>query len=205
MSKCEKCVYRDSDNKISIYKKNETIFFEGDEVDNIYFIKEGIVKLSRLYPSGDERVIDIVKHGDFLALLTVLKNNKEYFVTATTITSVVLEVIPMQKANCQFNTNLEFKETCINCATNRIGVFQNQMFNFSSHESNDLVLNVLTHLYNKFGYYKDKRHFLKLPISKTDLASMAGLRRETFSRKLSELNNRKIIKVEKNIIEFLNM
>lgn len=205
MSKCEKCVYRDQENRVNNYKKNEVIFMESDEVQNIYFIKEGIVKLSKLYPSGEERVIDIVKDGDFLALLTILKSNKEYFVTATAITDLVLEVIPKEKASCNFNSNLEFKETCINCATNRIGVFQNQMFNFSSHETNDLVLNVLTHLYNKFGYYKDKKHFLKLPISKTDLASIAGLRRETFSRKLSELKKNKIIGIEKNIIEFLNM
>ena len=205
MATCELCIFRSDIGKQSIFKKGVTIFLEGEEVDNIYFIKEGIVKLTKLYANGEEKLIDILKPGDFLALLTILKGSKEYLVTATTLQEVVLEKLNKKTALENYQCDSKFKEACLNCAANRLGVFQNQLFNFSNLDTDDKIMNVLTHLYNKFGYMKGKKHYIELPITKTDLANMVGLRRETLSRKLTSLQNDGVISVVKNKIEFKGM
>ena len=46
---------------------------------------------------------------------------------------------------------------------------------------------------------------LKLPFSKTVLASIIGVRRETLSRKLSEMKKRNIIEIENNTYIFDRM
>lgn len=205
MSNCEQCIYRQPTNKNKTFTKNEYIFFEGDKVSNIYFIKKGIVILSKLHTNGEEKIMDILKEGDFIALLTILQNKEEYLVTAKAITDVTVEVTNKEDALHNYNENNQFRDTCIKCASHRLGNFHTQLFSTSNIDPEEKIIQVLKHLYNKFGYMKNKRHYLKLPISKTELAQMIGLRRETLSRKLTLLKNNNIIAIEKNIYEFLDM
>lgn len=205
MNKCQVCIFNKSVEKTIVFDKNKAIFNEGEKVNNVYKIQSGIVKLSKLYLNGEEKLIDILHTGDYLALLTILKGNDEYLVTASTVTEVTLQQLNIDKAKNSYDQDSHFKEMCLSCAANRLGVFQNQLFNFTNLDIEDKILNILKHLQQKFGYSKDNRYFLILPITKTDIASMIGLRRETLSRKLAKMQNDKILKIDKNLYEFLSM
>lgn len=201
MSKCKKCIFVESETNIYI-KKGNVIFNEGDIVENIYSIKEGIVKLTKLYPNGEERLIDILNNGDFLALLTIMNSETEYRVTATALSDVTFVSSSRSFVNNQYKTNIDFMNTCMRCASNRLSIFQKQLFDFSGNDIKENIMNLLKYLYSKFGYIKDDKKLLKLPITKIDLANMLGVRRETLGRKLKELNDERIITVTQNLIEF---
>jgi len=201
MRKCETCIFDINNGKQLHFKKNEHIFFEGDEVSTIYSIKEGIIKLEKLHENGDVRIIDVVTTGDYLALLQILKGGNEYAVTATAITDVIVTPISKEEATVSYNDNLHFKETCLTCAANRLGVFQGHTFNSSNTDLELRIINILKHLSTKFGYYKNGVMVVELPFNKTELANMVGLRRETLSRKLSSMQNDGLIEINKNIFK----
>lgn len=205
METCTNCIYK-SDIKDTIeYNKNTVVFYEDDKIDNIYFIKDGVIKLTKLYPNGEEKIMDILTKGDFIALLTIMQNKNNYLVTATAITQVTLEIIDKEKAIKNYNQNILFKEKCIECASNRIGNLHDMVYGVNNLDKEDQVLETLKNLYSKFGFEQNKKHYIYLPISKTDLASLIGIRRETLSRKLTKLQKENKIKVKKNIYEIMNM
>ena len=205
MKTCEKCIYREHIQKNIEVSKNSVIFNEGDSIESLFFIKEGTVKLTKLYKNGVEKVMDVLRDGDFIALLTLLQNKDCYLVTATALEDCVLEVIKREDALVNYETNINFKETCMKCAAHRLENFHNQLYSTSDLDPEEKIMNTLTHLYNKFGYMKNKSHYVKLPISKTDFANMVGLRSETLSRKLSKLQKEGKIDYIQNIYEFKNM
>lgn len=51
---------------MSSYRKNQTIFSQGDRADSVYYIQKGKVKLGVVSHSGREAVIAILDRGDFL-------------------------------------------------------------------------------------------------------------------------------------------
>lgn len=204
MGKCKNCIFIENEVS-SIYKKGQVIFYEGENITNIYSIKEGVVKITKLYPNGEERLVDVLNNGDFLALLTIMQGITEYMVTATALTETKLVSSSKSFATNQYQTNLKFMNTCMLCASNRLSVFQKQLFDFSGQDINENIMNLLHYLFKKFGYKQDNKSFLRLPISKIDLANMLGLRRETLSRKLKDLHDNGVIIIKQNLIEFVSM
>lgn len=203
--KCEKCIFDINSDLVREYKKNDFIFFEGDIVEHVYLIKSGIVKLEKIHESGEVRIIDIVKEGDYLALLTVLKEMEDYVVTATCLTDVVISPIKKQDANKAYEENLQFKETCLKCAAHRLGVFQGHTFMSVNTSPEEKIIIILKHLSKKFGYKENGFLYVDIPITKTDLANMIGLRRETLSRKLSSMQKSGVLEIQKNIYKIASV
>lgn len=202
---CEICLYDNLPSKTKTIKKNEHIFYEGDPIKYIFIIKKGLVKISKVFINGDEKILDILAPGDFIALLTILKEQNEYIVTATAISKVELTVISKDDALKAYKLNNNFKDACLTCAANRVGVFQNQLFESLNQNTEEKILNILTFLFQKFGSIKEDKKQMTLPISKTELASIIGIRRETLSRKLSILEENNKIKITKNTYQLLSM
>ncbi len=90
--------------EIKSFKKDETIFKEGDSGDAFYLILSGSVKISKL-ERGRELVLKYLPAGDYfgeIALLTPQSSQRTATVTATTPTEVIL----LRKDN--FDLMLEF-------------------------------------------------------------------------------------------------
>jgi CRP/FNR family transcriptional regulator, cyclic AMP receptor protein len=51
--------------QIEAFPKKETIFAQGDSSDAVFYIKEGVVKLTVVATSGKEATIGILNEGDF--------------------------------------------------------------------------------------------------------------------------------------------
>ena len=50
---------------ISKYRKNQTVFLQGELADSVFFIEEGKVKVSVVSEQGKEAVVAIHGTGDF--------------------------------------------------------------------------------------------------------------------------------------------
>ncbi len=82
MGKCEQCIVREfsalktlnkdeliklADCKTSyVVKKGEVIFEEGDHLDGIFCVKDGVCKLSKLSSNGKDQIVKLVTKGELL-------------------------------------------------------------------------------------------------------------------------------------------
>jgi len=195
---CVKCIYKSLPSITLNLRENETIFIEGDPINYVYIIQNGLVKVSKIFPSGEERILDILGPGDFLALVSVLKGDEEYIAQATTLNKVELKRLTKADTQKAYKANNQFKDMCLSCAMTRTNLFQSQLFNSTNYDTEDKILNVLIYLSKKFGSIENGRHIINLPFSKTTLANIIGIRRETLSRKLSKMQDENVLSIEKN-------
>ncbi|MDC7243542.1 MAG: Crp/Fnr family transcriptional regulator [Sphaerochaetaceae bacterium] len=199
---CKQCIYESLPHDIKIFSLKEILFLEEEPLNYVYRIIDGLVKITRVHPSGDEKIFDILGPGDYIALIAVLKGNSNYVATAESLTE--LKTIRIRKVDIQkaYESNAVFQSTCLSCAVTRSTMFQNKLFQTSNIDTEEKILSTLQILATKFGTIKNDLVILKLPITKTVLASVIGIRRETLSRKLTEMQNNNIIKIENNLYKF---
>jgi len=187
--RCQSCIYESLPYQVREIKKNQILFLEGDEIDHVYQIESGFVKVVKYQDSGHEKVFDIFGPGDFLALLLVLQSQKKYQVSVIALNTCRLKVIRKEEIQKAYQSHPVFQKMCLQCASSRATIFQHQLFQTSFQDVDEKIMGILIYLYHKFGVYKDGRHRLYLPINQSELASIIGIRRETLSRRLSDLQD----------------
>lgn len=202
---CTNCIYQSLIGEIVSFEEGKIIFLEGDNLDYVYLIQEGYIKVSKTFPGGEERIFDILGENDFVGLVAVLKEDKEYIATAQALSNTVVKKISSKEIMKSFHSNESFKDLCFKCTVTRTNLFQSHLFNTTSAHLEDKIMITLEYLTKKFGTYSKGEYILSLPFSKTTLASIIGVRRETLSRKLTEMQKMNILKVNKNTYIFDRM
>ena len=200
---CKKCIYKILPYYERHYLPNQVIFLEGEKLDLVYRIEEGYVKMHRYYESGDEKILSILGPGDYISLIAVLKDQNNYIASAMSLTKTKLQVIDKYSVKNAYNSNDLFKDNCVNCAITRTHFFQFQITQFSNLNTEEKILNTLLNLHQKFGDKLSNTKSMTLPFSKSILANIIGIRRETLSRYLSVMQEKKVLKVDKNFYVFL--
>ena len=198
MKYCKQCIYETLPYHTTTFAAQAFIFFEGSPLSYVYRIKEGFVKINRIHPNGDEKTFDILGPGDYVALLAVLQGKDIYIATAIALTKVVAIKIEVDDVLKAYQSNDRFQSICLRCAVTRSTMFQDKLFQTANIDTEDKILSTLQLLARKFGKMNQGRMEIELPFSKTELANIIGIRRETLSRKLSKMQKAHIIQIDKN-------
>ena len=196
---CKHCIYDSLFSKIVHYKAKQMLFFEGATLDYVYRIKKGYIKINRMHASGEEKIFDILGPNDYVALIAVLQNKLTYIASAEALTDVVVDRIIKADVLKAYQSNSHFKTLCLNCAITRSTLFQDKLFQTSNMHTEDKILSTLIMLGRKFGRREKNRLEIRLPFNQTVLANIIGIRRETLSRKLSEMKKQHVIRVNENV------
>jgi CRP/FNR family transcriptional regulator len=195
---CQYCQYDYLNGEIITTNENSIIFNTDDDLKYVYQINDGYVKMVRYLENGDEKIIGIMGPGDYLALLAILQKKASYLATAVTLTKTILKKILYNEILIAYEKNQSFRDRCLNCAVTRSKTFQNYLVQSANIDVKEKIINTLRILFEKFGYREKGIQILDLPFSKTVLANIIGIRRETLSRNLKKLQDDEIIKFEKN-------
>lgn len=195
---CTRCMYADLPREYKTFKANQTIFLEGDTLQHIFLIDDGLIKISKLFLNGEERIFEILGPNEFVALVSVLKGDLDYVATATCLTDTTVGIIKREDVMNAYRNSSEFKDVCMSCLVDRTNLFQSQLYQTSNVDTEDKIMSVFNYLLDKFGLEKDDKQVLDLPFNKTVLANIIGIRRETLSRKLTKMQKDNIIEVSKN-------
>ena len=174
-------------------KANQTLFTAGDPGDGCYRIESGLLKVTVMSPTGDERIFAILGPGSLvgeLALLDAqprsasvmsLRDSELTFITQSTFHSV-LETQPQVYRDIMVVLARRLRGTNSVVAA----------MSFLSKEGR--VAHCLLGLAAAFG--KDVgsgRKLVHQKVTQTDLAAMSGIARENVSRILNDWMRRKIV------------
>ncbi|MCF7925991.1 MAG: Crp/Fnr family transcriptional regulator [Candidatus Izimaplasma sp.] len=201
---CNVCIYKSLPYREITIKKGAYLFHQGDPLTMMYYLRDGLVKVLKLHSNGEEKIFDIVGKNDFLALLAILQKKDLYPASAIALTDLILNVSTKADVLNAYTTNQPFKEACIDCASNRAILFQDHLFQLSNASTDDKIIGVLTHLAQQLGTFKDDIYTVDIPLNQTDLANIINVRRETLSRKLTELKKQEKITIDKNTYKLYN-
>jgi CRP-like cAMP-binding protein/CheY-like chemotaxis protein len=182
------------------YNLGEYIYREGKNSNLIYLIRKGIVKCYKHDELGKELTTALFKEDDIFGY-TSFTENLPYQETAMAINEV--KVVGLSKA--EFNTILA---TNHNLAFELIQQLSNDLF-----DAKEQLLQLAYSTVNKktaatilkFAKKLNKNPEDPIRISRTDLASVAGIATETFIRTMSDFKREGLIEIEGRNIKVLNI
>lgn len=167
-------------------ERGRTIFSQGDRANEMFLLKSGRVKLTRLFENGNEITLDIRKAGDFIGE-TVLTEAGVYPVSAVCLEPVLtcgfakdqLEGIVLERPNIglQIIRNLSAQ---ISQLTNRVE-------DMAISGIAERLLRLLTRLAAEHGTPQDEGILLPLLLTHEELGFLLGAHRVSVTRAMQEL------------------
>lgn len=192
--------YFDDNGSVFSYPKNTVIYREQDHANYIYLINKGTVKCHQIDEQGKELVTTIYKEDDLFGYST-FTNNKPHKETATSIHDVELTGISTKKFNEILNDNHKIAMELIQLLSDNISTMKNQLLEMAySSVSKKTAKTIL-----KFAEKINRKPEDPIKISRSDLASVAGIATETLIRTLTSFKRQGIIKIEGRNIQILDI
>ncbi|MUU79685.1 response regulator [Winogradskyella endarachnes] len=192
--------YFDDNGTVFNFSKNTVVYREQDHANYIYLINKGTVKCHQIDEQGKELVTTIYKEDDLFGYTTFTSNNphKE---TATTIGEVELTGISAKHFNQILNENHKLAIEIIQLLSDNISNMKNQLLEMAySSVSKKTASTIL-----KFAEKINRKPEDPIKISRSDLASVAGIATETLIRTLTSFKRDGIIKIEGRNIKIVDI
>lgn len=201
MSKCEQCIVRQFSAIKSLtkeelvqmancktsytIKKGEPIFEEGETINGVYCIKDGVCKLSKLSSNGKDQIVKLVKPGELLGQRSMISEE------ATNLSAVALEdmdvcFVPREEIIGFFNQNNKFSMNMMQSICSDLKEADDHMVAMAQKTVKERLAHTLLYLEETFGTNNDST--LKIQLSREELAGMIGTATESCIRLLSEFN-----------------
>ncbi len=179
------------------YKKGETIFSQGDNLDSIVIINEGSAKAYKYTPEGREQILYLFSEGDFFGEQYLLsKRTATYCVqTLEAVKACMLSKEHFQKLLLQY-PDMGIK--IIEELGTRMFRLEHAMESMGVRNIDLRIHSLLLDYSAKYGRKVTEGILLRLPLSREGMANYLGVARETVSRKLSQLEKDGIIQSVSN-------
>jgi CRP-like cAMP-binding protein len=218
MSKCEQCIVREfsslkalnkeelvklAECKTSrLVKKGEVIFEEGENVNGIFCVKDGVCKLTKLSPNGKDQIVKLVAKGELLGQRSMI-SEEPVNLTAVALEDMQVCFIPKSEIMGFFDKNNQFSMNVMRTICGDLKEADSQMVNMAQKTVKERLAETLLYLQDTFG--KNEDDSLKIQLTRDELASMIGTATESCIRLLSDFNKLGLIELKGKKITLKNI
>lgn len=191
--------------KVYFVKKRTTLVSLADEPTNVYYLKDGFVKLSTVLANGNELIINIFKHGSFFPMFWALGDVPNNYAIETMTDARLYKVSKAVLINyLQENPDISFD------LLRRIMRGVDGLLASYNHllvgESSVRVASALLIAAKRFGdEMSDGTVIIRLKLTHQDVANLSGMSRETASVAIGNLAKRGVLKQEKGLFVIKSM
>ena len=218
MSKCESCIVRQfnslramskeelkkvSESKTTkSYKKGEALFEEGDRLDGVYCVRNGVTKLSKLSSNGKDQIVKLASKGEILGQRSVIAEE------CTNLSAVAMKdmdacFIPKENILQTLNTNPNFAVEVLRHMAHDLKEADDVIVNMSQKTVKQRVAEAFIYLKDSFG--EDENGFLQLSLSREDMSNVVGTATESTIRIISEFKKKGMIETEGKKVKITNL
>lgn len=178
------------------FKKGELLFKEGEELEGIYFINEGMVKVHKQW--GDKELILRFAKKGAIAGHRGLGGDLVYPISATALEPVEACYVGLDFFKSTMKINHDFMYELMMFYATELKESERNMRNLVHMPVRGRIAQALFTLTEKFGVKEDGS--IDIELSRQDFASFVGTTYETVFRMLNDLVKNKFINVSgKNI------
>ncbi|CAM3622463.1 Crp/Fnr family transcriptional regulator [Flavobacterium gelidilacus] len=217
MSNCDQCIVRQFSSLKALrkeelikmancktsytIKKGDPIFEEGDTVNGVYCVKEGVCKMTKLSDNGKDQIVKLAKPGELLGQRSLISEE------AVNLSAIALEdmevcFIPKSEIMGFFNENNQFSMNVMKNICDDLKIADDHMVNMAQKNVKQRLAETLLYLEENFGINEDNT--LRLQLSREELAGIIGTATESCIRLLSEFKKLKLIELTGKKITLLD-
>ncbi|WP_104734127.1 Crp/Fnr family transcriptional regulator [Hanstruepera ponticola] len=206
MSKCEQCIIRQFNSlkaltkdellRISgcktskVIKKGEVIFEEGDMLNGVFCVKDGICKLSKLSANGKDQIVKLVVKGDLLGQRSLI-GDESANLSAVALNDMEVCFIPKSEIMSDLQNNSNFSMDVLQQMAHDLKESDNVIVNMAQKSVKQRLAESLLYIYEHFGNNDDG--YLSVVLSREDYANIVGTATESAIRILSQLKKEGLI------------
>ena len=206
MSKCESCIVKQFNSlknlskeellRISacktskIVKKGEVIFEEGEMLNGVYCVKDGICKLSKLSANGKDQIIKLVVKGELLGQRSLISEESSNL-QATALNDMELCFIPKSEIIDDLRKNVNFSFDVLKNMSQDLKEADDIIVNMAQKSVRQRLAEALISINSSFGTNPDGT--LSVLLSREDYASIVGTATESAIRVLSQFKKEGLI------------
>lgn len=162
-------------------KKGSYLFHQGGECDAIYRLLSGVLLLRKGDHDGNSLVVRMVRPGATMGYRALVRG-EPHAVSAHCATDITICNIPAHAARWAFEQNRALERDFAADMVRDIDRSENQALNMLSLCVRDRVLVLLHQMAEHFGERDGDGLRIRPPVSKSDMAAMLGIARESMSR-----------------------
>ena len=170
-------------------REGQALFEQGDPADRFYLVLEGQIKLYRLSPAGNEKVIEVITAGSTFAEALMFLERAYYPVGAVALQPSLLVGVDARDFAAMLRESVDTCFLLMGDMSQRLRGLIREIDDLSMHSA---TCRVAGYLLNLAG----ERDQVELQIPKQVLASRLSVKPETFSRIVKSLNARGIIRMQ---------
>jgi CRP/FNR family transcriptional regulator, polysaccharide utilization system transcription regulator len=190
-----------ADRRIRQFKRKDTIYYEGEHPNHLYFIVKGKVKGWRMNEDAKELITDLYKQGDFLGYLPLI-GNMPYSETATALEDTEVAMIPKDDFLELFHRDRDVAYRFIKMLASNVQEKEEKLLSLAYSSVRARVAEALLHLRDR--YQEKGTGPFSISISRDDLAGMVGTATESLIRTLSEFKNEHLLEISGREITVLD-
>ena len=174
------------------FENGNLIFLEETKGENLFFVVEGSVKVTRLSKDGREVILAMLNTGDFFGEMSLLDGESR---SANVIALEDTEVLSLYRDDFLdvLNNYPKIAIQLLKEMTSRLRKSDRQIVSLSLSDAEKRIALCIARFADEQGIIKNGQVTIpKIPIQQ-DIANMAGTSRETVSRAMSILTEEKYI------------
>ncbi len=180
------------------FRKSEVVVREGEPIESIIYVHNGLIKLHKRVNENQSQIISIAKPFDFVGLLSVFSKT-EYFYSITAIEDSSICFISKECILHEIENNGKFALDIINRMSNITDDVLESKFALSNKNLRGRIAYILLDFANNI--YKSNE--FELPISRREIAELIDMRAENVIRIMSEFRKDEVIKINGHTIEII--
>jgi len=181
------------------YKKGEILIRADDDPNGILYLVSGNVCQYAISQKGDEFVVNIFKPISFFPMSWAINDEpNEYFYEA--LTSVEIYRAPKEKVVDFVKNNPDvLYDLMSRVYKGTDGLLRRMTYLMAGNAYARLLTELIIHA-KRFGKKNEKTTRIEIKVSEKELASQAGMTRETVSREMKNLKDKRIVTFDKNVL-----
>jgi CRP-like cAMP-binding protein len=175
----------------------EILFHFGSPAERFFLIGAGQIKLARISPAGQEKVIEVMYPGNTFAEAVMFMQNPVYPVTAQALSDSQLYAIPNQAYR---NILAQSTEYCFRLLADLSMRLHHHVQEIDNLSQQNAMYRLVRYLVYQIPADAGRSCTLTLTIPKQTLASKLSIKPESFSRLLAHLSQEGIISVDRQTL-----
>ncbi len=183
------------------YKRGEVLYQEGNRISGFYCIHSGIIKVFKTGFDGKEQIIRFAKAGEIIAYRSVL-SNEVACTSAKVIEDCQVCFIPSEILTSLIKTNPNYAIELLKLACHELGEANSFITDIAQKSVRERLAEILLLLVDDFGL--DDREYLKISLTREELANIVGTATESVIRLLSEFKTDKLVELDARKIRIIN-
>ena len=186
-------------SRLSSLRRFTSLFTQGQSADALYFIDEGLVKLTRTNEASDRIILSITGSGDLIGEEVMSAESSAYQADAEVLTPASLYRIPRDTLQKTLVQNGELASAMIDFLLNRRRMLAQKVELLCLHDVEYRILYYLAELAHLVGPDGATEGY-HLPITQAELADLIGATRETTSTTLNQLERKGLVKLSRRLL-----